>query len=68
MALKTHLYAKVQAHQRTAVMKCVAGNDTVKSGILTLPCGSGKTLIGVVLMTMARVRTLIVAYTPEIIE
>ena len=68
MALRQHLLPRVQPHQWDAVKMCIQeinGIFLMKSGVLTLPCGSGKTLIGVILLTMARVRTLIVAKSVE---
>ena len=69
MAMREHMLQLVQPHQREAVRSCshidVEGQNSVQSGVLTLPCGSGKTLIGVLLVTLARVKTLIVAQTVE---
>lgn len=59
---------KIQQHQAVAVRNCcrsVNGKVLYRNGIVTLPCGSGKTIVGVCLMAMAQARTLIVVQTME---
>lgn len=59
---------KIQRHQAMSARSCcreIDGQLFCQNGIVTLPCGSGKTIVGVILMAIAQSRTLIVVQTVE---
>ena len=60
---------KVRPHQRDAVAALVDWDgDTYLSECVWLPCGNGKTLVGVLAVTIMQCRTLVVCSTLEQVE
>lgn len=60
---------KIRQHQRDAVAALLDWHAcTFLSGCVVLPCGSGKTLVGVLAATIMRRRTLVVCATLEQVE
>ncbi|XP_063868243.1 general transcription and DNA repair factor IIH helicase subunit XPB-like [Scylla paramamosain] len=60
---------RVRPHQRDAVEALVdPTTECFLSGCVVLPCGSGKTLVGVLAATVMRRRTLVVCATLEQVE
>ncbi len=53
---------ELRSYQREALDKWIENNY---SGIIALPTGSGKTIIGIAALTVKPVRTLIITYTRE---
>lgn len=69
MAMNPREVHKVRPHQREAVAALVdVSAEVFLSGYVVLPCGSGKTLVGVLAATIMRRRTLVVCATIEQME
>lgn len=69
MAMNPREVPKVLTHQREAVAALVdTDSESFLSGCVVLPCGSGKTLVGILAATIMRRRTLVVCATLEQVE
>ncbi|MPC34779.1 TFIIH basal transcription factor complex helicase repB subunit [Portunus trituberculatus] len=69
LRMNPHELHKVRPHQRDAVAALVEPTtECFLSGCVVLPCGSGKTLVGVLAATVMRRSTLVVCATLEQVE